>query len=299
MRKARERQLETPLGRRAGLHWRLPGAPRVLCLHGWFDNAESFTPLAPHLDQLELFALDLPGHGKSEHRHLTARYHFIDYLWDVDAVLDALDWEDCHLIGHSMGAAISTVYGAGAPERVRSAVLLDTLGPISVTAESSTERLRRSLARNRRARRSPRPYASVDDMVAARLKDSDLSEASARLLCERSAHRVGDHFEWRSDPAINWVSSLVMTDDQALDFLRHIQAPVMSMMADPAPAWSSETKNALRRGAIANGVHHTVAGHHHFHMDEPEKIAGAVQTFILRNDQPAPAGGSHEQPDQN
>ena len=287
MTKPQETRVGTPLGRRAGLHWSRPGAPRVLCLHGWFDNAESFTPLAPHLDQLELFALDLPGHGKSEHRHQTARYHFIDYLWDVDAVLDALEWEDCHLIGHSMGAAISAVYSAGAPERVRSAVWLDTLGPISVTPETSTERLRRSLAKNRRAPRSPRPYASLDDMVTARLKDSDLSEFSARLLCERSAHRVDDHYEWESDPAINWVSSLVMTDEQALDFMQHIEAPVMSMMAIPAPSWSSPAKNAIRREALADGVHYEVEGHHHFHMDEPEKIAGTIQSFILQHDQPA------------
>lgn len=299
MRSSQEIELDTPLGRRAGLLWPRPGAARVLCLHGWFDNAESFTPLAPHLEQLELFALDLPGHGMSEHRHQTARYHFIDYLWDVDAVLDALEWEDCHLMGHSMGAAISTVYCAGAPERVRSAVLLDTLGPISVTADTSTERLRRSLAKNRRNRRSPRPYASIDDMVAARLKDSDLSEFSARLLCERSAHPVDDHYEWRSDPAINWVSSLVMTDEQALDFLQHIEAPVLSMMAVPPPSWSSAPKNAIRREAIANGVHHKIEGHHHFHMDEPEKIAEIIQDFVLQHDQPANTRGQNEQPDQN
>ena len=285
MRNSEEVQLETSLGGRAGLHWPMPGAPRVLCLHGWFDNAESFTPLAPCLDQLELFALDLPGHGFSDHRHQTARYHFIDYLWDVDAVLDALEWDDCHLVGHSMGAAISAVYGAGAPERVRSVVLLDPIGPISVTAGTSTERLRRSLAKNRREKRSPRPYPSIDAMVAARLKNSDISEMAARLLCERSAHRVGNHYEWRSDPALNWVSSLVMTDEQALDFLHHLEAPVLSLTATPAAPWASAEKTAVRCKAIAHGVHLEIAGHHHFHMDEPDKIADTIQSFILDNNQ--------------
>ena len=149
MKRSQDIKLDTPLGQRAGLHWHSPNAPQVLCLHGWLDNAASFAPLAPLLDKLDVFALDFPGHGYSEHRHLTARYHFIDYLWDVEEVLNALQWDECHLIGHSMGAAVSAIYSAGAPERVRSVVMLDTLGPISVTAKSSTDRLRRSLFKNR------------------------------------------------------------------------------------------------------------------------------------------------------
>ena len=34
--------LETSQGRLAGLVRRKPGKPRVLCLHGWLDNAASF-----------------------------------------------------------------------------------------------------------------------------------------------------------------------------------------------------------------------------------------------------------------
>jgi pimeloyl-ACP methyl ester carboxylesterase len=129
--------LDTRQGRLAGLGWRVEYAPRVLCLHGWLDNAASFSPLAPLLDRLDRVALDLPGHGYSEHRHFSTRYHFVDYLFNVDAALDTLGWEDCHLVGHSLGAAIAAVYGAGAPERVRSLVLLDSMGPISVTPEGA------------------------------------------------------------------------------------------------------------------------------------------------------------------
>jgi pimeloyl-ACP methyl ester carboxylesterase len=297
MKQGADRQLDTPLGRRAGLYWRREGAPRVLCLHGWLDNAASFIPLAPLLDKLEVFALDFPGHGLSEHRHQTARYHFIDYLWDVDAVLDALQWSDCHLLGHSMGAAVSAVYSAGAPERVRSAILLDALGPISVTADSSTGRLRRSMGKNRRKRRAPRAYRSIEEMVTAWRKNSDLSATAARLICERSAHQVDDHYEWRSDPALNWVSSLVMTDEQALDFLQHIRAPVLSLTAMREAPWASAAKMEARRQAIAHGRHEIVEGHHHFHMDAPEMVTETIQSFILANDQPAESRGQDEQPD--
>ena len=58
------------------------GSP-VLALHGWLDNSASFDRLAPLLPGLRLVALDLPGHGRSEHRAASAAYHFVDWVADV------------------------------------------------------------------------------------------------------------------------------------------------------------------------------------------------------------------------
>jgi pimeloyl-ACP methyl ester carboxylesterase len=271
-------------------------APRVLCLHGWLDNAASFIPLAPLLDRLDLVALDLPGHGYSEHRHFSTRYHFIDYLFNVDAALDALGWDDCHLMGHSLGAAIAAVYGAGSPERVRSLVLLDSMGPISVTPEGTADRLRRSLAKNRLGASSTRRFDSIDQMVQARRGVTGLSETAARLICERAARQVDGQFEWRSDPALNWVSSLVMTDDQAMDLVRHIEAPVLTFTATKESPWASGAKREARRQAMAHGIHVNLEGHHHFHMDDPGQIAETIQNFIIEHDQPQ-SRDAHEQAD--
>jgi pimeloyl-ACP methyl ester carboxylesterase len=282
----REIQLDTRQGRLAGLSWRLEGAPRVLCLHGWLDNAASFEPLAPLLDRLDLVAVDLPGHGHSEHRHATTRYHFIDYLFNLDAALDALGWKDCHLLGHSLGAAVSSVYAAGAPERVRSIVLLDAMGPVSVTAEGTARRLRRSLFKNRRGAGRTRQFDSIDEMITARRAASGIPEAAARLICERAARQSGSKFEWRSDPALNWISSLVMTDGQALDLVSHIEAPALTFTATLESPWSSRDKLEARQRAIAHGRHIQLEGHHHFHMDSPGQIAETVQDFIIENDHP-------------
>lgn len=293
MSRPEEIQLHTGQGRLAGLAWRRPGAPPVLCLHGWLDNAASFVPLASLLTDFDLLALDLPGHGHSEHRHSTTRYHFIDYLFNVDAALDSLGWDDCHFIGHSMGAAIATVYAAGAPERVRSLVLLDSMGPVSVTADVTTDRLRRSLVKNRRGTGTVRNFESIEQMVKARRAVSGLSEPAARLICERAARQSGDTFQWRSDPALNWVSSLVMTDEQALDLVRHVESPALTFTATWDSPWAPRAKIEARMEALAHGRHETVEGHHHFHMDEPELIADAVRDFILEHD--TEPGGKHDE----
>ncbi len=284
MGRSREIRLDTRQGLLAGLSWHCKNAPRVLCLHGWLDNAASFIPLAPLLDQLDLVAIDLPGHGFSEHRHSTTRYHFIDYLYNIDAALDALGWEDCHFLGHSMGAAIAAIYGAGAPERVRSIVLLDSMGPLSASPDSTADRLRRSMIKHRLGASEPRRFDSIDEMVRARRSVSEISEQAARLICYRAAKQEGRRFIWRSDPALNWISSLVMTDKQALDLLRHIEAPALTMTVTPHSPWFTREKVEARKAAIAHGRHETLEGHHHFHMDEPGKIAETVQAFILEND---------------
>ena len=294
MNRGSEVQLDTRQGRLGGLAWRCEGAPRVLALHGWLDNAASFVPLAPLLQGLDLVALDLPGHGHSEHRHATTRYHFIDYPFNIDAALDALAWKDCHLLGHSLGASVASVYAAAAPERVRSLTLLDGLGPIAADADRTAERLRRSLAKYRQGTGARRQFDSLGEMVAARRRVSDLSETAARLICERSACQAGERLTWRSDPALNWVSALVMTEDQVLDLLRHVESPTLVVQATSESGWFTQQQLEARMRALQDARHLSVEGHHHFHMDEPGAIAEPIRAFILENDQPAKETQTHE-----
>src|SRR5688500_18042292 len=101
--------VQTPLGAVAGLRNGREGAPRVLALHGWLDNAASFVPLAPYLDDVDLVAIDLPGHGRSAHLPPGADYSFAGALHSVLDAADALGWDTFALLGHSMGAGIGSL----------------------------------------------------------------------------------------------------------------------------------------------------------------------------------------------
>ena len=98
-----EGYFSSPSGKIAYKKWGTDSSPSVLALHGWLDNLASFEPLLQHLDDLCVVAIDLPGHGKSDHRPVGAHYHFLDWIPDILAVIEALGWKGLSLMGHSLG----------------------------------------------------------------------------------------------------------------------------------------------------------------------------------------------------
>lgn len=276
-----EFSLETRLGRFTGLAAREPGSPRLLCLHGWLDNAASFLPLAPLLEGLDVVALDLAGHGHSDPRPQRSQYHLIDNLWDLDAVLDALEWESCHLLGHSMGAAIAGFYAASAPSRVERMVLLDGIGPPASTPDQAVKRLRKSRISVLKHPRPVRAYDDVESAVQARLAASDLSPSAARLLCERALHRRDRQLQWRTDARLKWTTPVLLEESQVLVMLSAIEAPTLSILAEPRAEWLSAETAQKRFDALQDCRHISLPGHHHLHMETPEAVAGPVRSFLL------------------
>jgi pimeloyl-ACP methyl ester carboxylesterase len=279
-----ELRLASPIGELAALHWPNPGAPRVLCLHGWLDNAASFIPLAAELGDFDLVALDFAGHGYSVHRPTGSRYYFHDYLWDVEAALDALDWHDCALMGHSLGGAVAGFYTAGSPQRINRLVLLDGLGPPSMDPTKTVEKLRRSMASTRKPESTLRRYQSIDEAERARQKATPMSDSAVRLLVERALGVEDDHFRWRTDPRLNWHSPLLMTEGQVLNLLAGIEAPALSIMAIPLARWIDPQQAERRKDALPRVQHHTIEGHHHFHMEQPADFAPMIRAFLNATD---------------
>ena len=75
--------------RLAGLSWGDTRRPTVLALHGWLDNAASFSVLAPLRVQHHVISIDLTGHGRSACQSADAGYQIWDDLPELLGVLDA------------------------------------------------------------------------------------------------------------------------------------------------------------------------------------------------------------------
>ena len=99
----------------------------VLLLHGWDGEAASFQPVFEWLaDTHKVYALDLPGFGKSQIP--PTAWDTSDYAQFVTAFLEKFCIPKTHLIGHSFGGRISIILSAEHPEKVDKLILVDSAG---------------------------------------------------------------------------------------------------------------------------------------------------------------------------
>jgi pimeloyl-ACP methyl ester carboxylesterase len=277
----REIRLGTARGELAALRGGRPDGPKLLCLHGWLDNAASFLPLAPHLAEFDVVALDLPGHGASEHRAPGYDYAFVDWVHDVLDAMDALGWERADWLGHSMGGAIASSVAAAAPARVRRLALVEALGPVAADAHGAGTRLRNAVAARRAlGARPPRLIPDLDTAVAARLAASRMTPEAARLIVERNLRPLEGGYAWRSDPRLTLPSHLRLTEETVQAILRGIEAPVLVIAADPSPPYFTPEVRAARLACLADARVEVVAGGHHLHMEQAARIAAPLLEFL-------------------
>ena len=277
-----ELSLDTARGRFAALRHGLPGrGTRVLALHGWLDNAASFTPLAGALPELDLVALDFAGHGLSCRRPEGTWYHLADNLDDVAAVLDALGWEQCVLLGHSLGGAVAALLAAASPTRVERLLLLESLGPLPFRAGTGAQALRDAFEARRRSglRAAPR-YPGPDQAVAARMQANGLSEAAARLLVQRGLVEEPGGHRWRSDPRLTLPTLQRAHEEQVLEWLAAIEAPTLVVAAEPATPGLPEPVRQRRFATLRRARSVQLPGHHHLHLEDPLPVAEAIRAFL-------------------
>lgn len=256
-----------------------PNGMPVLALHGWLDNAASFIPMAPFLAKHNIIAMDSMGHGGSAHIPKGYDYAFADWMHDILDVMDALEWQQAHLLGHSLGGALATAVAAGAPERILSLALIESLGPPPWLGEHAAERLQKAVAGRRKPLSAPRLIQDIETAVRARLQATDKLESSARLLVERNLKAVEGGYQWRSDPRLMWPSHSRADEATVRGWIAAIECPTLVIAADPPPAYFSTQLLNERFAHLKNGTKHIIPGTHHVHMDKPEPVAGFINAF--------------------
>jgi len=269
----------------AGKTWGAPTATPVLALHGWRDNAGTFDRLAPLLaDELRVIAMDFPGHGRSSPRHRDGTYEIWSYTEDVLGVLDALGFERITLLGHSMGAAVACLFAAAFPDRVERMVMLDAIGPLSVSPDEAPGQLRRSLLQKREWKPQERSYyPSRDAAIEARARVG-LEFSSAEMLANRNLGQDEQGWFWQSDRRLARSNPLSMTETQVQAFLRQIQCPVLLVKATGGNYWQHHATNYQQRiDCFPNIEVVELPGHHHQHLEgQVEEVAQVVRQFLSR-----------------
>lgn len=264
------------------------GAPVVIAVHGWLDNAASFTALAERLSaDHRVIAIDLPGHGRSDHPSREGIYHFLNWCVWLDELIEALELsEPFTLLGHSMGAAIVLCYAGGTTREVKRIIALDGLAPGMTEASKSSEQFGRGMkSRLRASQRAPSRVADVHEAVAkmksVRMPMSDvaLSEIATRHLIQDDH---GAYFGY--DPMLQTTSVMRLAPTQVRGFLSSIKAPVHLIRA--TEGWPIDEAYFHEVISWIGSKTHLdlIKGGHHVHMDRPDDVYEAIVQGSLMSD---------------
>jgi pimeloyl-ACP methyl ester carboxylesterase len=258
------------------------GKPPLLLLHGWLDNAGSFETLLPYLNQYHVVAVDLPGHGLSQHRSLDAQYHFVDWIYDVIQLIDLLQWDTLSIVGHSMGGSIATVVAATVPQKIKNIVLIDSIGLMTTPTTKTCEQLRQGIASRVLLVGKSRPqHPTFESAMLARVLAGDLKEEQVSILLKRGLEASNDGYCWRSDQRLRTHSVMRFTFEQATDLVSNIQCPVL-MIEGEKGAKMVKSNRLLYQAHFADLHCKKMPGGHHCHMEHPETAAQLVNDFIYR-----------------
>lgn len=144
----------------------------VVLLHGAGGSHLSYPPSIRRLSSVQVYALDLPGHGKSGgegERSISA------YAGRVLAWMQATGLEAAVIAGHSMGGAIAQTLAIEAPGSVLGLVLIGTGARLRVNPQLLAE-----IA-------APETYQSALDKIIAWSFDSTSPPRLVELVAKRMA----------------------------------------------------------------------------------------------------------------
>jgi len=160
--------------------WGNAGAPALLLVHGLTQTGHAFDGIAARLrERFHCLALDVRGRGESAWTP-PETYELGQYAEDVTAFLDALNIQQTHYIGISMGGMIGMWLAAEAPEKFLSFALND-IGP--ELGGGGLKRISEYLAT------APPTFSSMDHFI-----DSMLTRFP--WLAEKPREVLAQAFEW-------------------------------------------------------------------------------------------------------
>ena len=230
------------------------------------DAAATWDLVAPLLAARghHVVAMDMRGFGDGARIASGGYYHFADYIFDVADLVDAvLGNASLHVVGHSMGGTIATMFAGTFPERVSKLALLEGLGPPDNTPDAAPDRMRTWIEGVRKTKGiPPKPLANEEDAFKRlalnhRTVPPELLRTRVPWLTVRDEHGL----RWKSDPLHRTISPVPFFASIYKAFASRITCPVLAVSGGSEgfhPADEAERLAAFRSLAL---VEFPGAGH--------------------------------------
>lgn len=230
---------------------------RILCLHGVGGNGAVFDPLLDRLaERHEPLAFDQPGHGRSGS---------FDSLGSIErmagftrALWEKLELRAPVLLGHSMGGAVALQLALDHPGEVRGLVLVGAGARFDGTREGA-EAMR-----------------LVSEGKARRRFDKEIYSPQTKP----DVMQRGFMESLKTDPRAIYGDMLAIADCDLGPRLADVSVPTLVVVGeDEKPLMREQADLFLESIPGARRVDVPAAGHQ-IHLEQPEAVAAAVDSFL-------------------
>jgi pimeloyl-ACP methyl ester carboxylesterase len=248
------------------------------------DHGTSWNSTATHLKELghHCIALDHRGHGRSGHIAPYDDYHFVDYISDLQACIQQLGLTQFHLVGHSMGGTIASLYAAFSTPSPMSLILVDGLGPKHEEPWEARHRLALHLKQRRQIPKQ-RPMTFETAVKKYARAHPYLDAASLHLEVSEITTpdpQNSDSLIWSWDARHRNKSAIGFDLRRFRCFVNQIHAPTFSILGETS--WYQDLPDIPERLKSYPNLRQqiTVPSGHSPHLECPEILAHAIHQCI-------------------
>ena len=263
------------------LAWGEPGRRGLVFVHGGGAHAHWWTHVAATFaGDLRVLAVDLSGHGDSDHR---PEYSLAQWTDEVMAVADdgRIDGPPV-IVGHSMGGFVTIATAARHPDRLAGAIVCDS----PVTAPDPEVRASRLGS----AFGAPRTYPTVDAALAhfrtVPPQDHYLDYVIDNVA-RRSLRPVDGGWQWKFDRQI-FAQFAAGMRSIALPYLSQVRCRLALLRSENGLVTADIGADMYEQlGRVAPVIVVPEAGHHAM-LDQPLLLLTALRTLIADWDHSEP-----------
>ncbi len=218
----------------------------------------------PLLAGVRVVALDLRGHGFSEHRD---SYEYADYDRDLAMLLDSLGLETVTVAGHSLGGYVGLA-AATRDDRIRGVVAIDVKSDWTEEDAAFAERSRSGSQR-------VEERAGLEARLARSVEPAELDAAELEAIAERSLEPVDGSWRFRWDRRV-----LATEPVEPFSFLGRVPCPVRVLAGTESSVMPPDRARAFTDAIPGATLELADGAGHHVELEAPELVAATILDLV-------------------
>ena len=248
--------------------WGNPSDPLIVLVHGGAANSSWWDHVGPHVaDHHRVVALDLTGHGDSDH---VEDYSLELWAEQVRAVARAESEQKPIIIGHSMGGFVALTAAREFGDELHGVAVIDS--PVQEMPAEARNWFREKMA-ERPERRMEDRAELVSRFRTIPAEDSQL-EYVIRNIAEQSVQQYSDGWGWKFD------RNIFMRSHMSPDQVAQVSCEVALIRGENGMATLDITSEVLDRLGGRAPVTLILESGHHIMLDHPVALIAVLQTLV-------------------